>query len=137
MAVIKYLGSKRRLVSVLGGLLTAAGARTALDLFTGTTRVAQEWKRLGAEVWAVDLARYSEALARCYIEADAPAIDLAGLDEALSHLGQLAGRDGYVTATFSRQARYFQAHNARRIDAVRVDIERWAGHPFYPILLTS
>jgi adenine-specific DNA-methyltransferase len=135
--VIKYLGSKRRLVPVLGALLVAAGGETAVDLFTGTTRVAQEWKRLGAEVWAVDLARYSEALARCYIETDAEVIDLAGLDEALSHLGQLAGRDGYVTDTFSRQARYFQAHNARRIDAVRAEIERWAGHPFYPIMLTS
>jgi adenine-specific DNA-methyltransferase len=135
--VIKYLGSKRRLVPVLGDLLAASGAVTALDLFTGTTRVAQEWKRRGAEVWAVDLARYSEALARCYIETDAGAVDLAGLDEAISHLGQLAGRDGYVTATFSNQARYFQAHNARRIDAMRVEIERWAGHPFHPILLTS
>jgi adenine-specific DNA-methyltransferase len=135
--VIKYLGSKRRLVPVLGDLLAASGALTALDLFTGTTRVAQEWKRRGAEVWAVDLARYSEALARCYIATDAGAVDLAGLDEAISHLEHLAGRDGYVTATFSNQARYFQAHNARRIDAMRVEIERWAGHPFYPILLTS
>jgi adenine-specific DNA-methyltransferase len=135
--VIKYLGSKRRLVPVLGDLLTAAGALTALDLFTGTTRVAQEWKRRGAEVWAVDLARYSEALAGCYIGTDADAVDGAGLDETLSHLQHLNGRDGYVTATFSNQARYFQGHNARRIDAMRVEIERWAGHPFYPILLTS
>src|SRR5207249_2542005 len=62
-AMIKYLGSKRRLVPFLGALLDAAGAATALDLFTGTTRVAQEWKRRGAEVWAVDLARYAHVLA--------------------------------------------------------------------------
>jgi adenine-specific DNA-methyltransferase len=138
MAVIKYLGSKRRLVSVLGGLLTAAGARTALDLFTGTTRVAQEWKRRGAEVWAVDLAGYSEALARCYIETDVGEIRLDTLDDAISHLQHLPGRDGYVTETFSRQARYFQAHNARRIDAIRSEIERqWSRQPFHPILLTA
>ena len=45
--MIKYIGSKRRLVPVLGDLAAAVGARTALDLFTGTTRVAQEFKRRG------------------------------------------------------------------------------------------
>ena len=40
--MIKYIGSKRRLVPVLGELASAVGARRALDLFTGTTRVAQE-----------------------------------------------------------------------------------------------
>ena len=58
--MIKYIGSKRRLVPVLGDMLTASGATTALDLFTGTTRVAQEFKRRGAHVTAVDIARYSE-----------------------------------------------------------------------------
>ena len=77
--MIKYIGSKRRLVPVLGALLSRAGARTALDLFTGTTRVAQEWKRRGAEVWAVDLARYAEVLARCYVTTDAHRIDGAAL----------------------------------------------------------
>ncbi len=57
--MIKYLGSKRRLVPVLGEMFTASGARTALDLFTGTTRVAQELKQRGGIVTAVDTARYS------------------------------------------------------------------------------
>ena len=69
--VIKYLGSKRRLVPVLTRLCEAAGARTALDLFTGTTRVAQAFKRTGAHVTAVDTARYSEVFARAYVETDA------------------------------------------------------------------
>ena len=43
--MIKYLGSKRRLVPVLARLCEAADARTALDLFTGTTRVAQAFKQ--------------------------------------------------------------------------------------------
>jgi adenine-specific DNA-methyltransferase len=138
LAVIKYLGSKRRLVPFLGWLLEAAGARTAIDFFTGTTRVAQEWKRRGAEVWAVDLARYADILARCYIQTDADAINLAELDDALSHLQALPGYDGYVTATFSQASRYFQPHNARRIDAIRSEIEGgFAGHPLYPILLAS
>ena len=64
--MIKYLGSKRRLVPVLGTLLERSGAATALDLFTGTTRVAQAFKARGAHVTAVDIARYASMLARCY-----------------------------------------------------------------------
>ena len=135
--MIKYLGSKRRLVPMLGELFAHSGARTALDLFTGTTRVAQEWKRRGGEVWAVDLARYADVLARCYIQADADHVDRTELGDVLSHLNQLPGIDGYVTATFSQNARFFQLDNARRIDAIRDEIRRWAGHPLEPVLLTS
>ncbi len=136
--MIKYLGSKRRLVPVLGALQQATGAMTALDLFTGTTRVAQDWKRRGAFVWAVDLARYAEVLGQCYIETDADTVDMGELDDILSHLQHLPGEDGYVTATFSRAARYFQVHNGRRIDAIRSEIDRhFAGHRLAPVLLTS
>ncbi|HEX6395251.1 MAG TPA: DNA adenine methylase [Acidimicrobiales bacterium] len=136
--MIKYIGSKRRLVPVLGELLVRAGARTALDMFTGTTRVAQEWKRRGAHVTAVDVARYSAVLAECFIATDAREIDVQSLNEAIFHLQRLPGSDGYVTETFSRQARFFQEDNARRIDAIRDAIElEWCGHPFRPLLLTS
>lgn len=136
--MIKYIGSKRRLVPVLGELLVRAGARTALDMFTGTTRVAQEWKRRGAHVTAVDVARYSAVLAECFIATDAREIVVQSLNEAIFHLQGLPGSDGYVTETFSRQARFFQEDNARRIDAIRDAIElEWCGHPFRPLLLTS
>ncbi len=136
--MIKYIGSKRRLVPVLGDLLTRARARTALDLFTGTTRVAQEWKRRGAVVTAVDSARYSAVLADCFVATDATTVDPGALGEVISQLQSLPGIDGYVTETFSRAARYFQEPNARRIDAIRDAIEtHWAGHPWRSVLLTA
>ncbi|MDA8045146.1 MAG: DNA adenine methylase [Actinomycetota bacterium] len=136
--MIKYIGSKRRLVPVLGDLLERCGSNTALDLFTGTTRVAREWKRRGAQVTAVDSARYSEVLAACYIGTDAAALDMAGLTAALERLQALEGRVGYVTETFSHRARYFQAHNARRIDAMRDAIDaEWGDHPWRPVLLAA
>jgi adenine-specific DNA-methyltransferase len=136
--VIKYLGSKRRLVPVLGELLTRARARTALDLFTGTTRVAQEFKRRGAQVWALDTARYSEVLASCYIATDAAAVDEPALERALAQLDELPGREGYFTETFCRRARYLQPFNGARVDAIRDALrDEFADSPLFPILLTS
>ena len=136
--MIKYIGSKRRLVPVLGGLLRLAGAESAVDLFTGTTRVAQELKRHGAHVTAVDTARYSEIFAKCHIETNASDVDKDGLNEALEYLSALPGKPGYFTETFCVQSRYLQPHNGMRVDAIRDALEEeLADSPLYPILLTS
>lgn len=136
--MIKYIGSKRRLVPVLGGICASAEARTALDLFTGTTRVAQEFKQRGAHVTAADTATYSQVFAQCYIETDGAAVDRPALDRAITELNALPGRPGYFTETFCTASRYFHPKNGERVDAIRdVLDERYGGTPLYPILLTS
>ena len=136
--VIKYLGSKRLLVPVLGEIASAVDARTAVDLFTGTTRVAQEFKRRGMHVTATDSASYSEVLSDCYVATDADSVDTGALADELVRLNALSGIDGYVTRTFCEQARYFQPHNGRRIDAIRDEIDRsHPDGPLRPILLTA
>lgn len=136
--MIKYIGSKRRLVPVLTELFVRSGARTALDLFTGTTRVAQAFKSAGGLVTAVDSARYSEVFARTWIETDADTVDTTALGEAIDELSALPGDAGYVTDTFCVQSRFFQPHNGERIDAIRDAIARdHAGTALEPILLTS
>jgi adenine-specific DNA-methyltransferase len=136
--LIKYLGSKRRLVPALTAIARAAEARTAIDLFTGTTRVAQAFKGAGADVTAVDTARYANVFARCYVETDARTVDASELAALLARLDRLPGRPGYVTEVFCRQSRFFQPDNGARIDAIRdVIASDWAGSPLEPILLTS
>lgn len=136
--MIKYLGSKRRLVPVLGTLLERSGATTALDLFTGTTRVAQAFKARGAHVTAVDITRCTSMLASCYIATDADAVDIKAVAAILEELNALPGRSGYVTETFCQQARFFQPHNGERIDAVRDAIAAdHEGTALEPVLLTS
>ena len=135
--MIKYLGSKRTLVPLLGEIAERVGARTAVDLFTGTTRVAQELKRRGIHVTATDLATYSQALSDCYIATDATTVDLAALDDELARLSALPGRAGYVTRTFCEEARFFQPKNGARIDAIRDALEEHRGSTLFPILLTS
>lgn len=136
--MIKYLGSKRTLVPILGDLLEASGAATALDLFTGTTRVAQEFCRRDAHTVAADTASYSEVLAQCYVATDARTTDREEIREALAHLESLPDLRGYVTETFCEASRYFHPKNGRRIDAVREGIEEHYGDsPLRPILLTA
>jgi adenine-specific DNA-methyltransferase len=136
--VIKYLGSKRLLVPVLGEIAGAVGARTAVDLFTGTTRVAQELKRRGAHVTANDTATYSAVLSDCFVATDSRSVDEAELADALSRLQAMPGRRGYVTETFCERARYFQPANGMRIDAVREVLESdYRGTWLFPVLLTS
>lgn len=136
--MIKYLGSKRRLVPALTAIARAADAQTAVDLFTGTTRVAQAFKGGGARVTAVDTARYAHVFARCYIETDARSVDAAELAAVVATLDALPGRPGYVTDVFCGQSRFFQPDNGARIDAIRDVIARdWEGSPLEPILLTS
>jgi adenine-specific DNA-methyltransferase len=125
-------------VPLLSALAEASGARTALDLFTGTTRVAQAFKRQGLTVSAVDLASYSEVFSRTWISLDGSTANQVELTAALADLNSTPGDAGYFTKTFCEDARYFQPKNGAKIDAIRNRIEAefkdtWMYHP----LLTS
>jgi adenine-specific DNA-methyltransferase len=136
--VIKYIGSKRRLVQTIAALASGCGATTAADLFTGTTRVAQELKRQGAFVTAVDTATYSEVLAQCYVSTDATAVDHEELEDAIATLNTVPGRRGYFTKVFCERSRYLRPENGERVDAIRDAIEdRYRTSRLYPVLLTS
>jgi adenine-specific DNA-methyltransferase len=134
--MIKYLGSKRTLIPVLTLLGEASGAKTALDLFTGTTRVAQAFKKLGMTVTASDVASYAECFGKTWIELDAESIDQRELTEAIRELENLDGQPGYFTQKFCVEARYFQPKNGEKVDAIRERIEAdyrdsWL---YYPLL---
>ncbi len=138
--VIKYLGSKRRLVPALTEMAVASGAVTALDLFTGTTRVAQALKRLGIHTTAVDSSRAAHVLAQCYVATDpnqTPSF-LSEVSDAVAFLNGLEGCPGYVTETFCESARFFRPENGARIDAIRDAIDAgYSGTPLWPVLMTS
>ena len=134
--MIKYLGSKRTLIPVLTQLGEASGAKTALDLFTGTTRVAQAFKKLGMTVTASDVASYAECFGKTWIELDGDSVNHSELAEALEELEALPGEAGYFTQKFCVEARYFQPKNGERVDAIRERIESdyrdsWM---YYPLL---
>jgi adenine-specific DNA-methyltransferase len=121
--VIKYLGSKRTLVPVIGAVASALGARSAADLFAGTTRVGQELRRRGLRVLSNDVMAFSEEFGHAYIAAG-ERVDRERIRRLLAELQALPPVDGYVTETFCRRSRYFQPENGARIDAVRAGIDR-------------
>ena len=140
--MIKYLGSKRALMPVLETLIGASGANTALDLFTGTTRVAAAMKQFGMYVTAVDTASYSEVFSKTFIELDATGIDVSEIEEAVRYLNSLQGSAGYFTEVFCEKARFFQAANGARIDSIRNAIESefrtsWMYFPLLSSLLIA
>lgn len=139
--MIGYQGSKRLLI---GNILEVAYAQSGgkvnsvLDLFTGTTRVAYAFKQQGVHVWANDYATYSAEFAKAYIQADKNDHDLGILQKKIDHLNVLDGVDGFITQHYSEEARFFQRHNARRIDAIRPEIDKIADNEEErAILITS
>lgn len=135
--MFKYLGSKRRLVPLLTALAVGSGARSAVDLFTGTTRVAQGFKAAGLATTAVDRTRASTILAQCFVETDGESVDSARLASLIAELDQRPGQHGYLTETFCEQARFFRPDNGARIDAIRAGIDDLGDDPLRPILLTA
>jgi adenine-specific DNA-methyltransferase len=135
--VIKYLGSKRALAGAIAAAASELGARTAADLFAGTTRVGQALRAKGIEVVSNDTAAYSEAFGQAYIAAGAD-VDRLRIRRLLHALRELPPADGYATETFCRRSRYFTPENGMRIDAIRAGIDRLDLDPIERgILLTS
>lgn len=122
--VIKYIGSKRRLLPHIEAVLDELGpVETAVDLFAGTTRVGRLLKRRGVRVHSNDTAAYSEVLGRAAIATDGRHVDRGQLARLLADLERTPPDAGYFTETFSRAARYVHPKNGARIDAIRARID--------------
>ena len=136
--LIKYLGSKRRLIErIVGRVEACGGVRTVLDLFSGTSRVGHALKSRGHRVHANDHNAYAHVLARCYVAADAR-LWRAPAERLIAELDRLPGRPGWFTETYCVRSRYFRPENGARVDAVRERIAALALEPeLEAIALTS
>ena len=117
--MIKYIGSKRKLIPRIEAAFADLPAGAAvLDLFSGTTRVAQALKRLGLVVTANDHNRYAWTLARCYIASDRGAVE-AEAAALIKDLAQTPAAAGWFTRTYCEEARFFHPDNGARIEGIR------------------
>ncbi len=143
---VKYIGSKRKL---LGDILLLArdlkNVHNVLDLFSGTTQVAQAFKQTGYYVGTNDVARYSYLFSKTYIEGKGI---YKGIETDLARLNILKGKAGFITDHYAGGAEsngavndimYWRKFNALKADAIRAEIDRmyrpWSRH--WCCLMTS
>jgi adenine-specific DNA-methyltransferase len=136
---IRYSGSKRTIIRRIHETIVALQLRSVLDAFTGTTRVAQYFKKRGFDVHANDLAPYSTTLARCYIETS-PEVGRSVRDK-LRHLNAMPPIAGYFTQHYGGEddgsgnvksidgkKKPFLVKNTMRLDAIRDEIDQIAAN---------
>lgn len=129
---IKYAGSKRKILPHIRQLVRKTGARRVLDGFSGTTRVSQALAELGCDVLCNDIAVWSEVFGACYLLNQRSRAEYQPL---IDHLNALPPADGWFTRHYGGQAnegcaiqsdgrkKPWQAHNTRKLDAIREEIE--------------
>lgn len=130
---IKYAGSKLKFLSYILELAEKTKAKTILDGFSGTTRVAQALAQRGYQVIANDLAVWSKVFGTCYLlNAQEPRT----YQPLMDHLNALPPADGWFTEHYGGAPnggsaiqpdglkRPWQRKNTRRLDAIRAEIDR-------------
>jgi adenine-specific DNA-methyltransferase len=127
--MIKYLGSKRKLVEHIANAVDELqGVKTILDLFSGTSRVGYRLKQGGYSVHANDMAHYAECIAKCYIETDKAAYQ-SDVDLLVEEANKVAEATvnatfGWWTKNYCINSRYFHPMNGIKIEAVRNWIDK-------------
>ena len=144
---IKYAGSKLKLLPYILDLARKTEAKTALDAFSGSTRVSQAFAKSGYRVISNDIAVWSQVLARCYLQNQSPEDKYADL---IRHLNDTPPEDGWFTEHYGGERnggsavqidgrkRPWQVHNTRKLDGIRQEIDRLSLSPIErAVALTS
>lgn len=126
--MIKYLGSKRKLVNQITETIKELdGVSTVLDLFSGTSRVGYDLKKNGYNVFANDMGYYAKTIADCYIVANSEKyqVDLDLLVDEANKVANASANNkpSWWTDNYSIKSRYFHPDNGVKIEAVREWIE--------------
>lgn len=126
---IKYAGSKLKLLPSILELAQRTGAKSVLDGFAGSTRVAQAFARSGYRVFANDINVWSKVFATCYLQSKLPS---SAYTELIRHLNAVEPIDGWFTAHYgsspdseiATSKRPWQRHNTMKLDGIREEIDR-------------
>lgn len=139
---MRYYGGKEKLLDLIeiGVKKTELnhGAKF-VDLFAGTTVVAQHFKKKGYTVIANDFLEFSYALAKTYIELNEEPkflklkkyLEVGQIDKnyVIGYLNNLSPKKGFIFDNYcpngKGQRKYFSNENGQKIDAIREKIEEW------------
>ena len=139
---MRYYGGKDKLL----GLIEIGVNKTELnhgakfvDHFTGTTVVAQHFKKKGYTVIANDFLEFSYALAKTYIELNQEprflklkkylGVNHIDQNHVIDYLNNLLPKKSFIFKNYcpegKERRKYFSNENGQRIDAIREQIEEW------------
>lgn len=122
---IKYTGSKLKILPYILRTISNLDVHSALDAFSGTTRVSQAFSQIGFDTTANDLSEWSQVFATCYLLADKPD---SYFQSIIDELNALPGYRGWFSEYYGSESpegkRPFQMKNTMRLDAIRDKIEQ-------------
>ncbi|MEM4166691.1 MAG: DNA adenine methylase [Candidatus Bilamarchaeaceae archaeon] len=149
--MIKYIGSKRALLDWILKVIKIIIKNDEslskkqknnikiLDPFSGSCRVSYALKKEGYYVIAGDYMYFSFLLAKALIETNKSDYPESKVLPILDYLNNLEPEDaGWFTKNYSLEAKFFQEHNAKKIETIRKKIEEYKyDENLYSILMTS
>jgi len=125
---VRYLGSKNKIIPKLIEVIEALPVenKTMIDVFTGTTRVAQAFKAKGWTLTTSDLSWASEAYASNFILLS----DNSHLQEHIDAMNKVKGKAGWLTDNYcdvvsdaGGVVRVWKPKNGKKADAMRNYVE--------------
>lgn len=148
---MRYIGNKENILGKIYSILEAKHIRgnSFFDFFAGTTNVSKFFKTKGYKIYSSDILFLSFCLQKAYIENNKepvfeyllnhidisinPSLFSRPLEKVVSYLNSLKPVEGFIyqnytpggTANLSRQRTYFIDENGKKIDAIRIQIEKW------------
>jgi len=130
---IKYIGSKSNLLEQILEVvkryvpLVPGRRQTMLDVFTGTTRVAQAFRQKGWNTVTSDLSWASEVYAKTFLQTTSN----KHLEPLIDKLNKIKPKSGWITQNYcdvksedGTVVRVWQPKNGMKADAIRDEIER-------------
>lgn len=150
---MRFIGSKKTILDDINALIATKRIRgkKLWDIFSGTTCVATCFKKKGYSVVSNDLLYFSYVLQKAYIENNInpkfnklikslkPKLKIQYqaqfpyLNAVTNFLNNLRGIEGFIYKNYSDEGtkkseinrKYLTGKNAKKIDAIRLQIEKW------------
>lgn len=121
----RYLGSKQKMLNFIDKVVSenTKNVNTVADIFGGTGVVANMFRDQGKSVYVNDILYSNYVSFETWFGNEE--VDYEKIKKIIGELNALQGIEGYVTENFGDK--YFTVGNAKKIDAIREEIENLVG----------